>query len=299
MGSWNAKSLTLLLRRWNDDVAALCGFLISSLLRQIQLLTSFWRVVFNNTTPLCTNNDKMMMNLIPTWKLSRQIATIYLQTTHCQFLVLFFLHWIPPKSTFLDFKSNSHINCFNSCGVQNVGGLWHRNLNAFSFTTAAWKLSRQIATIYLQTTHCQFLVLFFLHWIPPKSTFLDFKSNSHINCFNSCGVQNVGGLWHRNLNSFSFTTAVDSTCKLDYQEQGWPSCAIGINYPEPLFISTGKAPSRLENFQYGHSSKSVNYKCTRIIENLLKSNTIPSDITQSKDTLWLALCRILRWQGTF
>ena len=222
MGSWNAKILTLPLRRWNDDVAARCGFLISSLLRRIQLLTSFWRVVFNNTTPLCTNNNKM--NLIPTWKLSRQIATIYLQTTHCQILVLFFLHGIPQKTTLLDFKSNSFINCFNSCGVQNVGGLWHRNLNAFSFTTA-----------------------------------------------------------------------VDSSCKLDYQEQGWPSCAIGINYPETLFISTGKAPSRLENFQYGHSSKSVNYKCNRIIENLSKSKTIPSDITQSKDTLWLALCRILRW----
>ena len=99
----------------------------------------------------------------------------------------------------------------------------------------------------------------------------------------------MGGLWHRNLNAFSFTTAVDSSCKLDYQEQGWPSCAIGINYPETLFISTGKAPSRLENFQYGHSSKSVNYKCNRIIENLSKSKTIPSDITQSKDTLWLAV----------
>lgn len=59
---------------------------------------------------------------------------------------------------------------------------------------------------------------------------------------------------------------------------------LEFNYPETLFISTGKAPSRLE-FQYGHSSKSVNYKCNRIIENLSKSKTIPSDITQSKDTL--------------
>ena len=105
MGSWNAKILTLPLRRWNDDVAARCGFLISSLLRRIQLFTSFWRVVFNNTTPLCTNNNKT--NLIPTWKLSRQIATIYLQTTHCQILVLFFLHGIPQKTTLLDFKSNT------------------------------------------------------------------------------------------------------------------------------------------------------------------------------------------------
>ena len=39
----------------------------------------------------------MMMNLIPTWKLSRQIATIYLQTTHCQFLVLFFSALNTPK----------------------------------------------------------------------------------------------------------------------------------------------------------------------------------------------------------
>ena len=47
------------------------------------------------------------MKSIPAWKLSRQIATIYLQTTHCQILVLFFLHGIPQKTTLLDFKSNT------------------------------------------------------------------------------------------------------------------------------------------------------------------------------------------------
>ena len=58
---------------------------------------------------LCTKHEYPITgkSFIPAWKLSRQIATIYLQTTHCQILVLFFLHGIPQKTTLLDFKSST------------------------------------------------------------------------------------------------------------------------------------------------------------------------------------------------